>query len=67
MEHQTNLEIRKLSRDSKVSLWKVAARMGISDTTLSKRLRKNFPEKKKQEIIGIIKELAKEVRTEDDE
>ena len=63
---QNNLEVKKKCKDSNVPLWRVADKMGISDTTLSKRMCKSFSPRKKQEIFAIIDELAKEAQNADD-
>ena len=45
---------------SNVRLWQIADALGIADTTLSKKLRKELPENEKERIFTIIENLSKE-------
>ena len=56
----TNTDIRRAARANGVPLWKLADRLGISEPTLTRWLRKELPEEQKQEFLQIIAELAKE-------
>ena len=40
--------------------WQVAYRLGVVDTTFSRKLRRELPEDQKQKIFKIIDELAAE-------
>lgn len=53
-----NLEIRLLLAEKRVKHFELAQAMGISDTTLSKKLRFELPSNKKQEMIEAINKLA---------
>lgn len=53
-----NLEIRLLLAEKRIKHYELAKAMGISDTTLSKKLRFELSNNQKQEIIEIINELA---------
>ena len=55
-----NQDIRRAAAGSGVFLWQVADVMGIADSSLSRKMRKELPEDEKQKIFGIIEELAKE-------
>jgi hypothetical protein len=56
-----NEEIRRYAAGNGVRLWQVADELGIADTSLSRKLRKELPTDSKQEIRKIIDKLAKEV------
>lgn len=55
-----NQDIRRAAAGNGVFLWQVADVMGIADSSLSRKMRKELPEDEKQKIFGIISELAKE-------
>ena len=49
-----NQDIRQEIKDSGIRFWIVAEKMGISDVTFSRRLRKELPDSEKQKIREII-------------
>lgn len=53
-----NLDIRRTAAANGVRLWQIAEAYGMSDSSLSKMLRRELPPEKKQEILVIIDELA---------
>lgn len=55
-----NKDIKVKARKSGVLIWEIADRLGIADTTMSRKLRKELPDSEKQEIFKIIDELAAE-------
>ena len=55
-----NEEIRRYAAGKGVRLWQVADELGIADTSLSRKLRKDLPADSKREIRRIIDKLAKE-------
>lgn len=55
-----NQDIRRAAGGSGVKLWQVAAALGINDSTLSRKLRKELPPSEKEKILSIVAELAKE-------
>ena len=57
MFEQANKDIRKLIFDSQIPMWKVAQAYGYTDTTFSKKLRKELSKEEKAKIISIITEL----------
>ena len=65
MSSTANQEIRAACQAKKVPLWRVAESLKIADTTLSKRLRRPLPNRKKEEILGIIEQLGKEVKEDE--
>ena len=55
-----NADIKGKASASNVRLWQIADALGIADTTLSKKLRKELPENEKERIFTIIENLSKE-------
>lgn len=55
-----NADIKEKAVTSNVRLWRVADALGIADTTLSKKLRKELPKTEKERIFAIIENLSKE-------
>jgi predicted XRE-type DNA-binding protein len=43
-----------------IKQWQLAEAMGISETHLSRKLRKELPQEEKQNILDIIERLSKE-------
>lgn len=56
-----NEHIRQAAKKAKVSLWEVAAELGISEPTIIRWLRFPLPEDKEQRIMAAIKKLEREV------
>lgn len=56
-----NDDIRLAARRNGVRLWQVAYEMGIHDSALSRKMRKELPEEEKEQIFMIIEKLAKEL------
>lgn len=52
--------IRQATKDAGLKLWEVAETVGVTDSTFSKMLRREFPEAKQQAILAEIKRLAAE-------
>lgn len=52
-----NLDVRQAIKDSGCKYWEVAEAIGISDGVFSRRLRKELPTEKKQEIFKAIEQL----------
>ena len=55
-----NKDIREYAKLKKVNLWKIANALNITDGNFSRKLRYEFSDEKKAEILGIIDELAAE-------
>ena len=53
-----NADIRKAAKTANVRLWQVAEELGISDFTLSRRLRHELSEKQKVEVLEAIRAVA---------
>ena len=61
---RANQDVRDYAYEKKVRLWKVAARMGLNDGNLSRKLRFDLAEDKKIEIKKIIDQIAEEESNE---
>ncbi len=59
-----NKEITLACIDNGVKKYQVAERLGITDSTFSKKLRKELSKDEKEKIINIIKKLAKDSEKE---
>ena len=60
MQKLKNLDVRNMISDSDLKYWEIAEKLGITDSTFSRKLRKEFSEKEKDKIIEIINELSLE-------
>lgn len=58
-----NADIRTKAKEKKVRFWEVAEYLKISEPTMTRKLRKELPNKEKQEILKIIDEIAAEKQT----
>ncbi len=54
-----NRKIREAAKAAGVHLWEIASCMGIADTTLSKKLRRELSPEEREQILTIIKSIAK--------
>lgn len=57
MKDKANVDIRELERRSGVMQWQVAARLGISESTLIKKMRFELSPDAKAQIRKIVDEL----------
>lgn len=55
-----NETIRKAAKDAGLKLWEVAEIVGVTDSTLSKMLRRELAEERQRTILAGIKCLAAE-------
>lgn len=55
-----NVEIRSAYMLAGIKQWQLAEAMGISETHLSRKLRKELPQEEKRNILEIIDRLSKE-------
>lgn len=53
-----NKEIKVRALEAGVKLWQVAESLGIADTSLSRKLRKELNAEEKKKIFAIIDKLA---------
>lgn len=52
-----NTDIKVAARNTGVKLWRVAETLGISDSSLSRKLRHELPDEEKEKILDIIERL----------
>lgn len=57
---KANQTIRLTAAGAGVKLWQIADRLGITDCSFSRLLRKELPADKQAQIMQIIAELEKE-------
>ena len=56
----TNEEIKKYANRKHVYLWQIAKKLGVTDSTFSRKLRDEFDDETKSKILSIIDEIARE-------
>ena len=56
-----NKDLRMHALESDVPLWKVAEELGMADSSLSRKLRKELSEGEKERIIAVIDDLAEKM------
>lgn len=62
-----NLDIRAEAKEKGVFLYEIAEKLGISDPTMTRLLRHELPQKKKEDIKEIISEISTTKATENKE
>lgn len=67
MKIAANYDLRTAAKNAGVPLWAIADVLHISEPTMTRKLRRELPEKEKQQVFGIIEQLAKEAETDDAE
>ena len=55
---RANITVRKAARAAGVPMWRVAMEMGISEPTMTRRLRIQFTSEQEAEILSIIERLS---------
>ena len=55
-----NKDIRAAAKENGVYLYAIAEKLGVSEPTMTRMLRKELSADKKSQILGIISELAAE-------
>lgn len=55
---RANQEIREYAAKNNVYLWEIALAMGISEPTMTRKLRTELPERDREMSIRVINELA---------
>ncbi len=58
----SNVDIREKVRTKGLKLWQIAAELGITDSTFSRKLRKELTEEEKSRILSIIDRLSAEAK-----
>lgn len=52
-----NKNIRLAARGAGVPLWRIAQELGISEPTITRKLRRELPEEEQQRILAIIERI----------
>lgn len=62
-----NMEIRREAAKNDLRLWEVAEACGVTDSTFSRKLRRELPSDQRDHILRVIANLAekKEVRIDE--
>lgn len=55
-----NRDVRARAAGAGVRLWQIAAELGITDSSFSRKLRKELPQNEKEHIFAVIEKLSKE-------
>lgn len=55
-----NQDLRKTAKAAGIPLWRIAEALGISEPTMTRKLRHELPESEKQQLLSLIRQLAKE-------
>lgn len=55
---KNNIDIRAAAKKNRITFWQIADRMGIQDSALSRKMRRELPPEEKTEILSIIDQLS---------
>ena len=66
MKRLKNSDIRNKISEFNLKYWEVAENLGITDSTFSRRLRKELPEEEKTKILKVISKLMLENKKEEE-
>jgi len=58
ISQKANFDIELYALENGILKWRIADKLGITDSTLSRKLRKELSAEDKQKIRAIIKELV---------
>lgn len=58
MARVSNSEIREAARTAGVKLWEIAEKMGVTDANFSRKLRREFPDDERNEVLRIIQDIS---------
>lgn len=59
-----NMDLRQKAKEKGVFFWQIAAELGVSEPTMTRRLRFELPEQEKQKYLSIIDQLSSEKEAE---
>ena len=59
-----NVDVRKAAKDSGVFLWEIADKLGVSEPTLNRWLRKEMPDSQKAKFYSAIEQVKLEHQAE---
>lgn len=55
-----NQTIRKAAKAARVPLWMLAEKLGVSEPTMTRKLRRELDSKEQEKVLAIIAEIARE-------
>lgn len=55
---KANFEIRDECRQHNVKLWELAEEIGVSEATMTRKLRRELPHEQQEHILTVIREIA---------
>ena len=55
-----NMDLKEKAKEKGVFFWQIAAELGISEPTMTRRMRFELPEQEKQKYLSIIDKLSAE-------
>lgn len=58
MKKLSNSDVRTKARENGVRLWEIADKLGISEPTITRKLRRELPADEKKKMLAIIDEIA---------
>lgn len=58
-----NQTIRKAAKAARVPLWMLAEKLGVSEPTMTRKLRRELDSQEQEKILAIIAEIAQEKET----
>ena len=58
MESLPNIEVRMAIMKNNIPKWKIAEKLGIADTSFSRKLRYEMKEEDKKKILDVIEKIA---------
>ena len=58
MKKLSNSDVRTKARENGVRLWEIADKLGISEPTMTRKLRRELPADEKKKMLAIIDEIA---------
>ena len=53
-----NEDIKNIAKETNIRLWRVAEKLGVSDSNFSRMLRYKLSKEDKDRILAVIKELV---------
>lgn len=55
-----NQQIREAAKSAGVKLWEIAAKVGVTDSNFSRKLRRELSQAETAQILSVISDLAAE-------
>ena len=59
---RANEKVRAAAKDTGVEFWRLADALGVSESTLTRMMRRELPEDEQQRLLHLIDEIAEEVK-----